>query len=329
MAYEAKERNTASARFCRNPTGRGFAGGLRCQARSEGNDRSRPRLSCIPSRKAAVAPAWDLFSDSIVLRDCLTDLPDDSGSGPLADAVKLMEMWNNCKIVTIKIGMEPKMDLEQTRYNMVEQQIRPWDVLDQKVLNLLFELRREEFVPAVYRSLAFVDMEIPLGYGEVMLAPKMEARILQELQIKKTDRILEVGSGSGYLTALLARQGEHVYSVEIVPELKAMAEKNLQTHDISNVTLEQGNAARGWPDHGPYDVIVLTGSTPVLPEAFQNNLKTGGRLFAVVGDAPVMEAILVTCVAQDKEAGVYNRISLFETCIPPLKNAQQPERFVF
>lgn len=240
-----------------------------------------------------------------------------------------MEMWNNCKIVTIKIGMEPEMDLEQTRYNMVEQQIRPWDVLDQKVLNLLFELRREEFVPAVYRSLAFVDMEIPLGYGEVMLAPKMEARILQELQIKKTDRILEIGSGSGYLTALLARQGEHVYSVEIVPELKAMAEKNLQAHGISNVTLEQGDAACGWPDHGPYGVIVLTGSTPVLPEAFQNSLKTGGRLFAVVGDAPVMEAVLVTCVAQDKEAGVYNTVSLFETCIPLLKNAQQPERFVF
>ena len=221
------------------------------------------------------------------------------------------------------------MDLEQTRFNMVEQQIRPWDVLDPKVLNLLFELRREEFVPAVYRSLAFVDMEIPLGHGEVMLAPKMEARILQELQIKKTDRILEVGSGSGYLTALLARQGEHVYSVEIVPELKAMAEKNLQAHGISNVTLEQSDAARGWPDHGPYDVIVLTGSTPVLPQAFQNSLKTGGRLFAVVGDAPVMEAVLISCVTQEKEAGVYNTVSLFETCIPPLKNAQQPERFVF
>jgi protein-L-isoaspartate(D-aspartate) O-methyltransferase len=240
-----------------------------------------------------------------------------------------MEMWNNCKIVTIKIGMEPEMDLEQTRFNMVEQQIRPWDVLDQKVLNLLFELRREEFVPVVYRSLAFVDMEIPLGHGEVMLAPKMEARILQELQVKKTDRILEVGSGSGYLTALLARQGEHVYSVEIVPELKTMAEKNLQAHGISNVTLEQGDAARGWTDHGPYDVIVLTGSTPVLPQAFQNSLKTGGRLFAVVGDAPVMEAVLVTCVAQEKETGVYNTVSLFETCISPLKNAQQPERFVF
>ena len=225
------------------------------------------------------------------------------------------------------MSMKPDMDLEQTRYNMVEQQIRPWDVLDQEVLNLLFELRREEFVLPAYRSLAFVDMEIPLGYGEVMLAPKLEARILQELQVKKTDRILEVGSGSGYLTALLAKKGGHVYSVEIVPELKAIAEKNLRDHDISNVPLEQGDAARGWPDHGPYDVIVLTGSTPVLPEAFQKSLKTGGRLFAVVGDAPVMEAVLVTCVAQ--ETGTYNTVDLFETCIAPLKNAQQPERFVF
>lgn len=224
------------------------------------------------------------------------------------------------------------MDLEQTRYNMIEQQIRTWAVLDPVVLNLLFELRREEFVPTIYRSLAFVDMEIPLGYGEVMLAPKMEARILQELQIKKTDTILEVGSGSGYLTALLARQGKHVYSIEIVPELKAMAEKNLQAHDITNVTLEQGDAAHGWPDHGPYDVIVLTGSTPVLPQAFQDSLKTGGRMFAVVGDAPVMEAVLVNCIAYGEKTGAYNtcnRVTLFETCIPLLKNAQQPGRFVF
>ncbi|SCY44358.1 protein-L-isoaspartate(D-aspartate) O-methyltransferase [Nitrosospira sp. Nl5] len=221
------------------------------------------------------------------------------------------------------------MDLEQTRFNMVEQQIRPWDVLDQEVLKLLFELRREEFVPPAYRSLAFVDMEIPLGYGEVMLAPKLEARILQELQVKKTDRILEVGSGSGYLTALLAKKGEYVYSVEIVPELKAMAEKNLQAHGIGNVMVEQGDAAQGWPAHGPYDVIALTGSTPVLPEAFQNSLKAGGRLFAVVGDAPVMQAVLVTCVAQGEKAVGYNTVGLFETCISPLKNAKQPARFIF
>ena len=221
------------------------------------------------------------------------------------------------------------MDLEQNRFNMVEQQIRPWDVLDQEVLKLLFELRREEFVPPAYLPLAFVDMEIPLGYGEVMLAPKLEARILQELQVKKTDRILEVGSGSGYLSALLAKKGEHVYSVEIVPELKAMAEKNLHAHGISNVSVEQGDAACGWPAHGPYDVIVLTGSTPVLPEAFQKSLKTGGRLFAVVGDEPAMQAVLVTCVAREEKAGAYNTVGLFETCIAPLKNAKQPARFIF
>lgn len=220
------------------------------------------------------------------------------------------------------------MDLEQSRFNMVEQQIRPWDVLDHEVLKLLFELRREEFVPPAYRSLAFVDMEIPLGYGEVMLAPKLEARILQELQVKKTDKILEVGSGSGYLSALLAKKGGYVYSVEIVPELKAMAEKNLQAHGISNVKVELGDASHGWPEHAPYDVIVLTGSTPVLPEAFQKSLKTGGRLFAVVGDEPVMQAVLVTCLAQEA-AGAYNRVGLFETCILPLKNAKQPARFTF
>ena len=223
------------------------------------------------------------------------------------------------------------MDLEQTRFNMVEQQIRTWDVLDQEVLKLLFELRREEFVPPAYRSLAFVDMEIPLGYGEVMLAPKLEARILQEVQVKKTDRILEIGSGSGYLAALLAKKGEYVHSVEIVPELKAMSEKNLQAHGVSNVLVENGDGARGWPRHGPYDVIVLTGSTPVLPEAFQKSLRAGGRLFAVVGDVPVMRAVLVTCLAQENDGkpGAYSTVGLFETCITPLRNAQHPARFTF
>jgi protein-L-isoaspartate(D-aspartate) O-methyltransferase len=221
------------------------------------------------------------------------------------------------------------MDLEQTRFNMVEQQIRPWDVLDEDVLKLLFELRREEFVPAAYRSLAFVDMEIPLGHGEAMLTPKLEARILQELQVKRTDRILEVGSGSGYLTALLAKKGKLVHGVEIIPELKARAEKNLQAHAIDNVVLEAGDAARGWPQHGPYDVIALTGSVPVLPTAFQESLTTGGRLFAIVGDPPVMNAVLVNRVTRFEEPGEFSTVGLFETCIPPLKNAQRPTRFVF
>lgn len=223
------------------------------------------------------------------------------------------------------------MDLEQTRFNMVEQQIRPWDVLDQEVLQLLFELRREEFVPPAYRSLAFVDMEIPLGYGEVMLTPKLEARILQDLQVEKTDRILEIGSGSGYLTALLASRGRHVHSVEIVPELKTMAERNLCAHGIDNVTLELGDAGRGWPQHAPYDVIVLTGSTPVLPDTFRQSLGVGGRLFAVVGEEPVMQGRLVTRMpqAQGEDADAFLAVNLFETCIPPLRNAEQPKRFTF
>lgn len=216
-------------------------------------------------------------------------------------------------------------NLEQTRFNMVEQQIRTWYVLDADILELLYKIRREEFVPAAYRSLAFIDMEIPLEHGQVMLTPKMEARILQELHVKKTDKVLEVGSGSGYMTALLAEKSSHVYSVEIVPELKTMAEINLHAHDIHNVTIEQGDAAHGWPKHGPYDVIVLTASTPVLPQAFQENLNPGGRLFAIVGEEPAMEAILITCTAP----GVYTTKKLFETCTIPLKNAQPSEKFVF
>ncbi|QOJ24830.1 MAG: protein-L-isoaspartate O-methyltransferase [Gammaproteobacteria bacterium] len=217
------------------------------------------------------------------------------------------------------------MNIEQTRFNMVAQQIRTWYVLDDNVLDLLYKVKREEFVLAENRTVAFVDMEIPLGHDQVMLTPKMEARILQELHIKKTDKILEVGSGSGYMTALLADRGAHVYSVEIIPELKTMAENNLKAHNITNVTIEQGDAARGWAKHEPYDVIVLTASTPVLPDAFQNSLNPGGRLFAIVGEDPVMEAVLVTCTAP----GEFTTTTLFETSTAPLINAQQPVRFTF
>ncbi len=217
------------------------------------------------------------------------------------------------------------MNLEETRFNMVVQQIRTWNVLDDSVLDLLYKIRREEFVLPANRAMAFVDMETPLGHGQVMLAPKMEARILQELHVQKTDKILEVGSGSGYLTALLAEKGAHVYSVEIVPELKAMAENNLRTHGITNVTVEQGDAAQGWSKHEPYGVIVLTASTPVLPETFLKSLNPGGRLFAIVGEDPVMEALLITCTAP----GEFKTTQLFETCTAPFINALQPARFTF
>ena len=221
------------------------------------------------------------------------------------------------------------MSVEQARFNMVEQQIRTWEVLDQDVLDLLYVVRREEFVPAEYRAFAFSDMEIPLyegaDEGERMMQPKLEARILQELAAKKTDRALEVGTGSGYLAALLAARAHRVCSVEINPRLKAFGEENLRRAGVENVTVELGDAARGWPQHAPYDIIVLTGSTPVLPQTLVSQLKIGGRLFAVVGDPPVMEARLITCV----DEGSHHATDLFETCLAPLKNALQPARFEF
>ncbi|HUX26621.1 MAG TPA: protein-L-isoaspartate O-methyltransferase [Burkholderiales bacterium] len=217
------------------------------------------------------------------------------------------------------------MNVEQARLNMIEHQIRPWEVLDQNVLDLLYAVKREDFVPAAYRMLAFSDMEIPIGLGEHMWPPKLEARVLQELAVKPTDQVLEVGTGSGYFTALLARRAQHVYSVEIQPDLKASAEAKLNGAGVANVTVELGDAARGWTKHAPYDVIVLTGSTPVLPQQLLQQMKTGARLFAVVGDPPVMAARLITCTGE----GVYSSIDLLETRIAPLSNALAGERFSF
>ncbi len=218
------------------------------------------------------------------------------------------------------------MNLEQARFNMVEQQIRTWEVLDQDVLDLLYLVPREEFVPPQYRNLAFSDIHLPLGEDERMWEPKMEARVLQELTVRKsTDRVLEVGTGSGYLTALLAHRAAHVYSVEVKPALAEFGRGNLERHGAENITLEVGDAARGWPRHAPYEVIVLTGSSPLLPRAFLEQLVAGGRLFAVTGEAPAMSARLVVCTAP----GAYHSTDLFETVIAPLVNAEQPSRFRF
>ena len=217
------------------------------------------------------------------------------------------------------------MNFEQARTNMVEQQIRTWEVLDQAVLDLLYAVPREDFVPPPYRTLAFADMEIPIGEGEKMMAPKIEARIVQALAPHKTERVLEVGTGSGYLTALLAHRAAHVHSVEIRPALAAFGRDNLARHGADNVTLETGDAARGWPTRAPYDVIVLTGSTPVLPKSLLEQLAPGGRLFAVVGEGPVMVARLVTCSAP----GAFRSVELFDTVLAPLVNAEQPPRFIF
>lgn len=219
----------------------------------------------------------------------------------------------------------PSTDTERARFFMVEQQIRTWEVLDPVVLDALMRVHREDFVPAAHRALAFADMEIPLGHGEMMLSPKTEARLAQALALKNTDSVLEIGTGSGYMTALLASLGRHVYSVDIVSDFTRSAASLLAAAGIRNITLDSGDAARGWDKHGPYDAIVLTGSVPVLPENFQQSLNPGGRLIAVVGQAPVMHAQLVT----RGQGGSCRTETLFETCIPPLQNALQPQRFVF
>lgn len=215
-------------------------------------------------------------------------------------------------------------NVELARFNMVEQQIRPWDVLDADVLDLIRKVKREQFVPTDKQSLAFMDVEIPLGHGVAMWSPKLEARALQALKLKRSDRVLEIGTGSGYLTALMSRQADHVTSVEMVPELSTRASRNLAAHHYDNVTLEVGDASKGWGNE-KYDAIILTGSVPQPPESFYQMLNVGGRLFAIVGDAPAMHAMLVTCAAP----GVYGTTNLFETCVAPLANAPQPERFVF
>lgn len=215
--------------------------------------------------------------------------------------------------------------MEQARFNMIEQQIRPCEVLEGRILKLLEQVRREKFVPANKIGLAFADLEIPLGHGALMWQPKLEARVVQELHLTHSDKVLEVGTGSGYLTALMSMLAKHVTSVEIVPELSAKAKQNLQSFPRANITLEVGDAAQGWGNGSTFDVIVLTGSTPVLPQAFQNCLNIGGRLFAIVGDAPVMEARLITRVAQD----VFTTVNIMEANVAPLQNAQQPTRFTF
>jgi protein-L-isoaspartate(D-aspartate) O-methyltransferase len=217
------------------------------------------------------------------------------------------------------------MNMEQARFNMIEQQIRTWEVLDPAVLDLLGRIPRENFVPVKYRNLAFADLTIPLGHEQVMMPPKVEGRLIQALGIKPDETVLEVGTGSGYLTALLASLAKHVYSVDIFPEFKKQAQQKLAALGLSNVTIETGDAALGWERHGPYDVIVITGSFPLYPDHYQRGLRVNGRMFVIAGRAPAMEALLVTRVGEAD----WMRESLFETDIPALINAPQPQSFVF
>jgi protein-L-isoaspartate(D-aspartate) O-methyltransferase len=217
------------------------------------------------------------------------------------------------------------MNIEQARFNMIEQQIRPWNVLDQDVLDTLVVVKREQFVPESAKALAFVDTEIPLGGGEAMFTPKLEARLLQELQLKKHETVLEIGAGSGYMAALLAHKGRAVTTVEIRPELKALAESNLAKAGVSNVTVELGNGAQGWDKGAPYDVIVISGALEVLPEAFLKQVKVGGRVAAIIGQAPVMSCNIITRVS---DTG-YDTVKVFETNVTYLADAVTPSHFTF
>jgi protein-L-isoaspartate(D-aspartate) O-methyltransferase len=216
------------------------------------------------------------------------------------------------------------MDFAQARFNMVEQQVRPWEVLDASVLSRMASLPRDEFVPSEYRRLAYADIQIPLGEGQVMMPPRVEGRMLQALQVGPADRVLEVGTGSGFVTALLASLGRHVTSVEIFESLHTRARARLRDHGIHNVSPELGDAVRGWPANAPYDAIAVTGSMPAPDGYFERQLGLGGRLFVIVGEAPAMEARLITRTGEDQ----WSTESLFETVIPRLVGATERERFV-
>lgn len=217
------------------------------------------------------------------------------------------------------------MNLEKARFNMIEQQVRPWDVLDQNVLNLLTTVKREEYVPAALRRLAFADAEIPLGHGAVMLAPKIEAHAVQALQPKKHEKVLEIGTGTGYMAALLAAHAAEVLSVEIVPALAETARNNLRNNGVDNVTVEVADGREGAAAAAPFDVIMVSGSVAEVPAALKAQLKVGGRMFVVVGQEPVMCAQLITRVSEDN----YSCTTLFETVIAPLTGAAPSTLFSF
>ena len=216
------------------------------------------------------------------------------------------------------------MDTLAARRQMVDQQIRTWEVLDPRVLNAMSEVPRESFVPAEYRQLAFADAPIPVGFGQSMLAPKVQGRILQALGINAEDSVLEIGSGSGYLSAALALLGAATHSIDIHPGLIALARENLRAVPEARVKFEVRDAFDAAP-LGEFDVIAVTGSLPVYDSRFERSLKIGGRLFAVIGAAPVMDAVLVRRV----DSNEWIRESLFETVIEPLINATAAQKFVF
>ncbi|MDQ3058729.1 MAG: protein-L-isoaspartate O-methyltransferase [Pseudomonadota bacterium] len=230
------------------------------------------------------------------------------------------------------------MNYEQARFNMIEQQIRPWDVLDSQILSLLARVQREDFVPPACKALAFMDMEIPLppqaNPGQCMLAPKIEARILQDLAVQKHEKVLEIGAGSGYMAALLAHRAQQVISLEIEPALVETARRNLKKAGIYNAEVRQGDGAANLAEavsadngalRGPFDVIVLSGSVAEVPASLLALLKIGGRLSAIVGSEPVMRATLITRVGPD----AWTTTQAWDTVAPRLLNFPEPSKFNF
>ena len=221
------------------------------------------------------------------------------------------------------------MDMEQARFNMIEQQIRPWNVADAHVLSLLEVVKREDFVPLAHKALAFVDMEIPLreggARGQVMLAPRIEARLLQDAAVQKHEKVIEVGTGSGYMAALLAHRAQRVITVEIEPELARMARANLQKAGVHNVEVLELDASQGIKAEGPFDVIVLSGSVAEVPQVLLAQLKLGGRLVGIVGEEPAMNATVVTRTGET----TWTTKTPWDTVAPRLLNFPAPSRFKF
>jgi protein-L-isoaspartate(D-aspartate) O-methyltransferase len=215
------------------------------------------------------------------------------------------------------------LNIESARFNMVEQQIRTWDVLDDRVLDAIRATPREDFVPSRYRNLAFADLQLPLPHDQAMMAPRLEARILQTVDPKPAEQVLEIGTGTGYFATLLSRLSAHVTSVDCFAEFRTLAEDHLKAHQIRNITLETGDAAKGWDDGRRYDVVVVTGSLPELHHGFHRSLTMGGRLFLIVGKPPVMSGLLITRVGENQWATE----SLLETCVKPLINAPETRTF--
>ncbi len=217
------------------------------------------------------------------------------------------------------------MNIEQARFNMIKQQIRPWDVLDAGVLSLLAVVKREDFVPAAFRALAFVDTEVPLPGGQQMLVPRVEARLLQELKVARHEKVLEIGTGSGFMAALLGHRAQRVFSLEIEPELVSLATENLKRAGVMNVTVLAQDGAQGLPEEEPFDVILLSGSVAEVPATLLNQLKVGGRLAAIVGDEPVMRAQLISRVGEND----FSTRDLFDTVAPRLSGFAAHSAFVF